>query len=427
VRSLRARILRLGLEDRVSLVGLIRGEEAKARFLDRASMLLYLSVSREESFGKAAAEALGAGIPVAATRWDGLPEVVGRCGRLIPLAECSRSGGLDAEAEAVADAIADLLDRPPSAASCKAQAARFRGDAAADSYLAELRTAVRERAAVPRPPISAAEPLAPREGLLARVALLAADTWGTAFDRYREEVDDIRRAWKGAPSRESRGGRFRAFLLAATDRPVAQFLAGRNCARWMDASDPIPIPKVSGDTEGDRLRRMFAAPASRHSKAQCLFDYAAAGRADLLAEGLNALRGSGDASEAVAYLAVELEIMEGRYAAAWDLFRKETPPDQTNEADGPKLRQLARLGRAWNRPESALPWLRSWLERYPDAPTAGPLWLDLATLAAATGEYDAEAMNACGRASELLGPVEPVRALSERLGLRSLERWVNHV
>ncbi len=83
-----------------------------------------LSVTIEESFGKAPIEALGSGIPVLATRWDGLPETVGECGVLLP--SSARPGvSADIAAESVADGLQRLLDGPPSAAACRRQAGRF--------------------------------------------------------------------------------------------------------------------------------------------------------------------------------------------------------------------------------------------------------------------------------------------------------------
>jgi glycosyltransferase involved in cell wall biosynthesis len=85
-----------------------RGEQAGVRFAGYragASSLVpafdILAVpSRYEAFGRVAAEAMLAGVPVVASAVDGLPEVVGDAGVLVPAGR----------ADVLADAVVDLLD-----------------------------------------------------------------------------------------------------------------------------------------------------------------------------------------------------------------------------------------------------------------------------------------------------------------------------
>ncbi len=81
--SLRQAIRDLGLEDRVVLHG-AKPPEAIPEFLRRSDIFLLCSV--RESFGLAVAEAQAAGLPVVASRVDGIPEALsdGETGFLVP-------------------------------------------------------------------------------------------------------------------------------------------------------------------------------------------------------------------------------------------------------------------------------------------------------------------------------------------------------
>jgi glycosyltransferase involved in cell wall biosynthesis len=92
-------IARLGIGDRVTVVGRVTDDELAAWYR-RASLLV--SPSLYEGFGLPAAEAMASGTPVVATDAGALPEVVadGETGVIVPAAD----------APALADAIASLLD-----------------------------------------------------------------------------------------------------------------------------------------------------------------------------------------------------------------------------------------------------------------------------------------------------------------------------
>jgi hypothetical protein len=70
-----------------------------------------------------------------------------------------------------------------------------------------------------------------------------------------------------------------------------------------------------------------------------------------------------------------------------------------------RLRQLARIARAMDEPGRALSRLTEWLERFPDSPESGPLWIDRCVNAVRTGEPHRlpEAATALGHARALLG------------------------
>jgi glycosyltransferase involved in cell wall biosynthesis len=97
-------IRRLGIGDRVHFTGRISNEA----FIDqyaRASLAVIPSVY--EGFGLPAGEAMACGVPVISTTGGALPEVVGDAGWLVP----------PADPEALAAAIATLLDHPEQAAA----------------------------------------------------------------------------------------------------------------------------------------------------------------------------------------------------------------------------------------------------------------------------------------------------------------------
>ena len=70
----RATVARLGLEDRVSLVGDVDGD-ALAACYDSADV--FVLATRQETYGMAVAEALAHGLPVVATTTGAIPELIG--------------------------------------------------------------------------------------------------------------------------------------------------------------------------------------------------------------------------------------------------------------------------------------------------------------------------------------------------------------
>jgi len=79
----RATITRLGLEDRVSLVGDLDAQNL-AECYDRADV--FVLATRQETYGMAVAEALAHGLPVVATMTGAIPALVGEeAGLLVPV------------------------------------------------------------------------------------------------------------------------------------------------------------------------------------------------------------------------------------------------------------------------------------------------------------------------------------------------------
>lgn len=115
---LQRRIRRLGLEDRVRLLG--RVDDVPAR-LAAATALVH--PSKEEGLGQSVLEALAHGVPVVATRAGGLPEAVGGDGRLVTRQD---AGAL---AAALRDVLGDRQARAHLAGARPARSRRFSVDA----------------------------------------------------------------------------------------------------------------------------------------------------------------------------------------------------------------------------------------------------------------------------------------------------------
>jgi glycosyltransferase involved in cell wall biosynthesis len=167
--ALRARFARAGVADRVALPGRLTGRALCAAY---AAMDAFAFASRTETQGMVVAEAMAAGLPVAALAATGVREVVrdGRNGFLVP------PGSLPARlGDRLADLAADPALRRRLAAGARATAAEFaQGRCAAQAldFYAELRRMTRPRRLAHR--------LKPWEKYLDRLAvewdLLAAKT-----------------------------------------------------------------------------------------------------------------------------------------------------------------------------------------------------------------------------------------------------------
>ena len=75
-RSLKEKIKRLKLTQKVILQDVIKGDQEKVKFFNGAHISMNLSKSIEESFPKASIEPLGLGIPVIACKWNGFVETI---------------------------------------------------------------------------------------------------------------------------------------------------------------------------------------------------------------------------------------------------------------------------------------------------------------------------------------------------------------
>jgi glycosyltransferase involved in cell wall biosynthesis len=124
-----------GLQDRVRLPGVVSGDRKRALFAD-SDVFCFPSYFESESFGMVVAEAMSAGVPVVATRWRGIPYVVG-----------DGDAGLLVDPHDVA-ALADAVERLLSDAALRSrivERARERYEAlfTIEAHLAAMRGALR--------------------------------------------------------------------------------------------------------------------------------------------------------------------------------------------------------------------------------------------------------------------------------------------
>ena len=393
--SLKAKVSRLRLEANVRFIGAILGPMAKAQFLTGARALVNLSVSIEESFGKAPIEALSGGVPVLGTRWDGLPEAVGECGVLVEV-DCGRPGvPADVSAECVADGLEQLLNALPSAEACRNHACRFSPAGVRPRYLAALEAAadIASGGLFPDLPFDA-DHAAPAGGLLAASAPLTAMSWSQLFRAYCESCDDMRRSWEDVNQPGTVG--LRGVLLQGTRGPIERFLAGR-------AQMPPPTQRIA-TAAGDFGEQVAAATqcGTSSTRVACLVYLWHAGRHDDFLSGLQSLEGN----QTPAILALRAEA--ACLVADWDrAFEHACDGLDLHSDDGVtafRLAQVARIAREAGSPERALTLLSEWLTRFPDSPDSGPIWLDTCIDAlGAGGGHLLDARVALANARALLG------------------------
>jgi glycosyltransferase involved in cell wall biosynthesis len=406
-RALAAKIRRLRLNDHVELVGEIRGDSEKARFLSRAQLLINLSVTIEESFGKSIVEALGLGIPILATHWDGFPETVGDGGQLLRVSDVGL--GPDIAAEHVADAIEKMIAAPPAAEVCRRQARRSSPERVGGLYRAALETAMDAHVRSSCAGYSNDEHslrAAPAVGLLAHTAPLAHFSWGELFEFHVEDCARLRCYFEGERADGlSKADRLRSLLLTGTHAAVEHFLGGLS---YRELATPVGVDVKLYDFEAPFVARVAAggrSNANPRSRLACLLELSTANETDQLWRGLLEMKQEGLRSFGFDYLLVEAERQRGNFLVAFQLCINADDPRLWGELAAYRLQQLACIAREWDRPAFALPWLGQWLKKFPDSPDSGVVWQDRCLNALlAGGEFLAEARNALDRAKELLIP-----------------------
>jgi glycosyltransferase involved in cell wall biosynthesis len=413
-RSLIHKIRRFGLEDAVRLAGPVIGEAAKAKFIVDADLMVNLSVNTEEAFPKSSIEALGMGVPVLATRWNGFTETVGEAGILVPV-RFEHNGRADISAGDVAKAIEAVLRDPPAPAECIHQASRFLPESSLSTYRDEL-----ERALLVDPSNgveSAARLGADPEGfggLLGKTAILQAFSPAELILWHHESADNVRADWAGEAKKGlSRGELIADTLLLSTQQPVEQFLG--QIPPSIDAYPCGPLPLEVSIPEDDffgRVARGILSHSTQRSKEACLLLLYSGNMIDLLEVCLPLVR----TSTVCDHLRIELDLHRGRLPQAKQLFEELYGFSIIGEKDAYKLRQLARIYRKIGNPAQVLPILRSWLEHFPDDLESGVIWLELAISALDAGsEFLGTAEEAAACAKELLGPIDVISVLEKRL------------
>lgn len=439
VRSLQVKIARLELENAVRLVGPVYGGHHKAKFLAGAKALLNLSVTPEESFGKAIIEALSLGIPVVATQWDGFVETVGNAGKLIPLIEVA-DGVMDVDVKDVADAIEELLNAPPSAETCVAQAKKFVPNVICEQYRIALQEGIKYQPSeeIKTDPFSEYDGgAAESQGLLGKIAVLQYFSWKELLANLVEFSKKIRQTWEEKEIKEIYTGEIvQNLLFISTKTPIEYFYAGKDYQKWTRTSEQVTKQehRVQGhslielrDQEYKNLNfaEKIAKGVQTHSipssKEACLLSLSKGNQVDLLEESLAFLEENGESCTEKNHYHIELEYLKGNYSTAYQLFTRHHPVSSIKEHEVHLLRQIARICRKWENPEFALPWLREWLYAYPDSPQSGAAWLDFAMNASsAQGRYFPEAREALKKAKELLGNLPVVKKLEHNMFLKTI-------
>jgi glycosyltransferase involved in cell wall biosynthesis len=377
-RSLTAKIRRLGLEDKVELIGEIVDDDHKAAFLAATHVLINLSVSVEESFGKAIVEALGVGVPVLATRWNGLPEAVGSGGDCVSVTDMKLA--VDVDVEHLADSLERLVSAPPSSEACREQARRFHPDRVSRMYRMTLEDALDR--ALPKADMGGLSDermlaAAPAHGLLSIVAPLAEFSWQELFEFHVEDVARIQRTLAGETLPDiSNGENLRSILFQGTRAPLERFMAGLDYAELAAATGQERDQHTSGTDFLGRVSAAAASRATRSSRVACVDFLRSAEQTALLRATLAAIRDDGLCSPTIDFLEVETKRQEKHYWRAFQLSIGQEDPLLWGELAAPRLRQLAAICREWKLPGLALPWLREWLDRFPDSPDSGVVWLD---------------------------------------------------
>lgn len=431
-RGLEVAARRLGLADVVDFPGVVEAEADKAALLHRAHVLLNLSVSAEESFGKSIVEATSLGVPVITTRWNGLPEALGGAGEALPVH--ARLLGMDLDASELADAIERVLRDPPSPERCREAARRFHPEIVAPRYRAMLDEALAERDAAG--PVRAddgplaQEPAVPAAGLLAGDALLGRFSWQELLEVQGDELRRLRHAWappdRGAPAR---GTQLRSCLFLGSRSAIEHALAGLPTTAWTEPTGaPAPVGRADARTATEPAMDDFAArvaaaavgPGTRSARVNCLNLLATMGQRPALRAGVDRLRAEGLASPGLDFLDAECCLMEGEPERALELGLRVDAPELWSDQASHRLVQLGRAAVAAGRPERVLPKLRAWTERFPDAPGAGVVWLHRCLAALQDGARD-EATTAFRRMRALLGERPDLAPLARVLGEADME------
>ncbi len=417
VRGLEHMVERLGLAEHVRFPGVVTQAEAKAALLFDSHMLINLSVSAEESFGKSIVEAQGLGVPVLTTRWNGLTETLGDGGRA--LAVRSRRFGMDVDAVDIADGIAGLLHDPPTPETCRASASRFHPDSIGPRYRELLEQALHERGeAVPCSSVAADEPAAPNHGLLADNALLHVYSWHELMQLQGEELDALRHRWS-PPDRGtlSRSAQVRSCVFLGARRAIEHALAGLPTESLCERTGTDRVRPETDEFEA-RLATAAAGTGTRSARVVCLNVLASLGRTHELQIGLEHLRTEGLRSPGTDFLETEALLLSQQPCRAVPRMLEDDDPESWSDQAAHRLIQLGRAAVAARASRRAWPVLVRWTDQYPDAPGAGSVWLYRCIMATMLSNPD-DAQLAHRKARALLGDRPELRALARMVDLIS--------
>jgi hypothetical protein len=373
-RSLRALVERTRLTDRVSFCDWVDGPQ-KAALLAESTAVMNLSTLPAESRPLAPAEALGLGTPVVATRWNGLPEVIGAVGTYAPVRPQSDDWQLiTASAEDVASAILEILASLPSVEACRARAAEFAPNRVLPRFMEICREAADEAASQASgddwPTRDDAEPAAPATGLLAVTAPLTEMSWNELFQDHSHQAEGI---WRKRS--ESMSPNLWLLVNRATRAWTNQLMAGRV---------PTDLPLARRDASVSSLPILVRALASGNvatlsSRLMCL-QHSRANGADIstLVHNFSAE----EQREPAIQLLRCMEAKErGDLASARRMLLASYDERLPSDAEYKRVISLGALARALEIPEEGLARVSAWLDRFPDCLGAMEVWRELGELA----------------------------------------------
>ncbi|MDQ2955499.1 MAG: glycosyltransferase [Actinomycetota bacterium] len=376
-RTLMARAYRYRLDEHVYFPGAIVGSAAKAELLAGSDLLLNLSLTVEESFGKSIVEGQWTGLAAVVSDWNGLPETMGGAGAAIPLTD--RGSQLDLSPEAAADAIQRLLDPPPDLAMIQDRATRSAPERVRARYLQALRAGPRD-----------AGPSSARPGLLARTAPLTALS-PAGLDRIIND-DWPRRLAEltgTAPVGNSERELLAGIVFHGIRRPLELFMSGLQ-------REPVEVGQVTAAPPVDNLRAALALGAAGRATASsltaCLGQLADANRRPEFTAAAGILPTLVEAVPAAIIIDLEATRLASSAGAALDRSLELGGLDTPYSAH--RLLQLVMLARLAGRPAEALPLVQSWLADYPDEPSSPAVAAEGARLAITAGLVTAGSVTA---------------------------------
>ena len=366
--SLMAKIKRLGLEENVCLKGAVYDESEKAALISGAQMMLNLSVTIEESFGKSPAEALGQGVPVIVTQWDGLPETIGEAGGLVPVS-VDKGYNADISVDILADTILGLAKDPPSVDLCLRQGDTFSPHSIGERYLAILKKNLGQQDPTnwPDPMENPNLPLAPRDGILNSSAPLLVYSLADTFQLQWKHRRDMLGFFSEGSMFPNDEFYLRSLAVTCAQHYIALCMTGK--------TDRMPpkVPRkgnhqVDSDLAGTMTERLSRAltleQADPLSKIITIQFLRATGLLDkdlFSSEKLDCIEDCGGKK----FVLLEMLLFEKRYEQAIKIAEEDLDPDQVTEIDFLKIRQLGRICRISGNPQISLPWMALWLKKIP--------------------------------------------------------------
>jgi hypothetical protein len=263
-------------------------------------------------------------------------------------------------------------------------------------------------------------PATPADGLLASTAPLEQYGWRELFEIHVRDVEGLRASHASHAHRDtSEADELRSLLIAGIRAPLGRWLAGASL-NGMDRPVGSAHPGKGAADFVEKIARSVLSRATVSSRLACLSLLAHRGRLAALRRGLETMRGDGVRTWGNEHFEIEALRLEGEYNRAFQMSIERRDPLYWGDLATDRLHQLATVCRGWGRPELALPYLRKWLERFPDSPESGTIYLDrCANAMALSGAASEEARRALESARRLLG--ESVEVSSIELAMQRVE------